>query len=111
MIELVQLEKHYDQFAQRGVRIVVVSEEGRDDAAETQKQFPHLIVVADSDRTLISATGVLHEKAKPDGGDAAAPTTILIDRSGTVRWLFRPDLVLTRLAPAAVLEAVDEYLK
>ena len=111
MIELVQLEKHEGEFARRGVRLVVVSEEGQDAAAETQKQFPHLVVVADSERKLISATGVLHEKAKPDGGDTAAPTTILIDRSGTVRWLFRPDLVLTRLAPAALLEAIDEHLK
>ena len=111
MIELVQLEKHHDEFARRAVRLVVVSDEGQDDAAETQKQFPHLIVVADGERKLIAATGVLHEKAKPDGGDTATPTTILIDPTGTVRWLFRPDLVLTRLAPAALLEAADERLK
>lgn len=111
MIELVQLEKHHEEFARRGVRVVVASQESQEDAAQTQAQFPHLVVVADSDHQLISAAGVLHEGAKPDGGDAAAPTTILIDRAGVVRWLFRPDLVLTRLAPAELLKAVDDSVK
>lgn len=111
MIELVQLEKHHEEFAGRGVRILVASQESQEDAAKTQTQFPHLLVVADADHKLISAAGVLHEHANPDGGDAAAPTTILIDRSGIVRWLFRPDLVLTRLTPAELLKAVDDSLK
>jgi alkyl hydroperoxide reductase subunit AhpC len=111
MIELVQLEKHHDEFARRGVRIVVVSLEGEDDAAKTQTQFPHLTVVADADHKLISAADVLHEHASPDGKDIAAPTTILVDRAGVVRWLFRPDLVLTRLSPAELLAAVDENLR
>jgi peroxiredoxin len=111
MIELVQLEKSHDEFARRNVHIVVVSQESREDAAQTQAQFPHLIVVADADRKLIAAAGVLHEGANPHGGDAAAPTTILIDRGGVVRWLFRPDVYLTRLSPAELLAAVDEHLK
>ena len=111
MIELVQLEKHHDEFARRGVRVLVVSGESQEDAAATQAQFPHLTVIADVDHKLISAAGVLHEHAKPDGGDAAAPTTILIDRAGAVRWLFRPHLIVTRLSPAELLAAVDEYLR
>jgi peroxiredoxin len=111
MIELGQLEKHHEEFARRGVRIVAVSQETQDDAAETQGRFPHLTFVADIDHTLISAVGVLHEKAKPDGGDAAAPTTILIDGNGVVRWLFRPDLVLTRLSPEDLLKAIDGNLR
>jgi peroxiredoxin len=87
-----------------------VSLEGREDAAKTQAQFPHLTAVADKDHHLIDAAGVLHPHANPEGGDAAAPTTILIDRGGVVRWLFRPDRVVTRLSPNELLEAVDRHL-
>jgi peroxiredoxin len=111
MIELAQLEKRHEDFARRGVRVLVVSMDSQEDADKTKAQFPHLTVVADTERKLIAAAGVLHEKANPDGGDSAAPTTILIDRGGIVRWLFRPDMVLARLAPADLLAAVDEYLK
>jgi alkyl hydroperoxide reductase subunit AhpC len=110
MIELGQLERHHEDFAKRNVRVLVVSLEGQDDAEKTQTQFPHLLVVADADRSLINAAGVLHAQAGPEGADAAAPTTILIDRGGVVRWLFRPDLVLTRLSPEELLAAVDNQL-
>jgi alkyl hydroperoxide reductase subunit AhpC len=110
MIELGQLERHHEDFAKRNVRVLVVSLEGQDDAEKTQTQFPHLLVVADADRGLINAAGVLHPQAGPEGADAAAPTTILIDRGGVVRWVFRPDLVLTRLSPEELLAAVDNHL-
>ena len=58
-----------------------------------------------------AAAGViLHAHSAPDGGDTAAPTTILVDGSGTVRWTFRPDRVLNRLSPSQVLAAVDNKM-
>jgi hypothetical protein len=44
------------------------------------------------------------------GQDPAAPTTILVDGQGTVRWLFRPDRFLERLSPAQLLAAIDEHM-
>ena len=110
MVELGQLERRHEDFARRNVRIFVVSLEGRDEAAKTQAQFPHLTAVADAEHHLIDAVGALHPHANPEGGDAAAPTTILIDRDGVVRWLFRPDRYLTRLSPDELLDAVDHHL-
>jgi alkyl hydroperoxide reductase subunit AhpC len=110
MVELGQLERRHEDFTRRNVLVLVVSLEGEDDAAKTQAQFQHLKVVADADHRLIDAAGVLHLGANPHGGDAAAPTTILIDRHGVVQWLFRPDRVITRLSPDEVLEAVDRHL-
>jgi alkyl hydroperoxide reductase subunit AhpC len=110
MIELGKLERRHEDFAQRNVRILVVSLETQEEAAKTHAQFPHLTAVADKDHQLIDAAGVLHSHANPEGGDAAAPTTILIDRDGDVRWLFRPDRYLTRLSPEELLAAVDHYL-
>ena len=65
MIELGQLEAHHEDFARRNVRVMVVSLEGADDAAKTQKQFPHLKAVADAERHLIRVASVVHAHANP----------------------------------------------
>src|SRR5947208_2904919 len=110
MVELVQLERRHEEFARRDVRVIVVSLEGPDDARKTQADVPHLLVLADQGRGLSDAAGLVHPHAAPDGGDADAPTTILVDRHGTVRWLYRPGEVITRLSPDEVLRAVDQHL-
>src|SRR3954470_17131557 len=110
MIELGQLERHWRDFEERGVRVVVVSVEGPEAASATQADFPHLVVVADAGKQLANAAEVIHVGSAPDGGDTSAPTKILIDAVGTVRWTFRPDRVATRLSPARLLEAIDRDL-
>src|SRR5687768_15173554 len=110
MIELVQLERRHEDFARRNTRVVVVSIEGVDDARKTQADFPHLFVLADHGRGLSEPAGFIHPHAAPDGGDALAPTTVLVDPRGTVRWLFRPGAVITRLSPDEVLRALDQHI-
>lgn len=110
MKELGELEKHHQDFEKRNTRIVVVSVEGRTDAARTQADFPHLLVLADETQALCRAVDLIHQNAKPGGGDAAFPTTILVDRQATVRWIFRPDRYLVRLAPDELLNAVKRHL-
>jgi peroxiredoxin len=110
MIELGELERQWKEFDQRKVPVVVISIEDMDKARATQADFPHLTVVSDAQRSLIDKLKVLHPHAAPDGSDTAAPTTILVDGSGTVRWTFRPDRVTTRLSPAEVLAAIDREM-
>jgi alkyl hydroperoxide reductase subunit AhpC len=110
MTELVQLERHHDDFAKRNVRVLVVSVEGLDDARKTQADFPHLTVLADQAHGLSQAADLIHPHVAPDGSDADVPTTILVDRSGTVRWLYRSRAVIARLSPEEVLQAVDRNL-
>src|SRR5262245_54074500 len=110
MIELGQLEAHWQEFENRKVRVVVVSVEDQAAAKATQADFPHLAVVSDADRNLSSAVEVIHKASAPDGGDTSAPTTILIDGGGTVRWTFRPDRVLSRLSPSQLLAAIDKEM-
>jgi peroxiredoxin len=110
MIELVQLERRHEDFARRNTRVVVVSLEGLDDARRTQEQFPHLLVLADQKRELSEAAGLIHPQAGPDKSDADAPTTVLVDRGGRVRWRYRSGSVLSRLSPDEVLQAVDQHL-
>ena|SRR2546426_61841 len=118
MIELGQLEGQHAEFDKRKTRVVVASLEDQETAKATQADFPHLVVVADkatlgqsTEPRLADALAVIHARSAPDGSDTAAPTTILVDGAGTVRWIARPDRFLTRLSPAEVLAAVDEHMR
>lgn len=110
MIELGELEKNHAEFEKRNVRVMVASLEDQEIASKTQQDFPHLMVIADSEAKLISAAAVVHPGAGRKGEDVAAPTTFFIDKQGTVRSLFRPRQVVTRLSAKEVLSAVDEKL-
>src|SRR5262245_17979049 len=110
MIELSQLEAAHAEFAKRNIRVIVISLEDQVAAKATQAAFPHLLVVAGADRHLAEALDVIHRQSAPDGGDTTAPTTIVVDGAGTVRWTYRPERFLGRLAPAEVLVAADKYL-
>jgi len=109
MIELGQLERRHEDFARRNTRVIVVSLEGGDDAQETQRDFPHLLVLADKGQGLSEAAGLIHPHAAPDGSDADAPTTILVDRHGKPCWVYRSE-VIARLSPDEVLQAIDLHL-
>jgi alkyl hydroperoxide reductase subunit AhpC len=111
MTELVQLERRHADFQRRNARVVVASLEGVDVAKKTQAEFPHLIVLADVLRGLSDAAALIHPHANPDGEDADVPTTILVDRRGTVRWLYRSPQVIARLSPDDVLAAIDQRIK
>jgi peroxiredoxin len=110
MIELGQLEAHHDEFAKRRSRVVAVSVDSLDDSRKTKQDFPHLVIVADSDHKLVDAVEVLHPGAGEHGEDVAAPTTILVDKHGVVRALFRPANVGSRLSASEVLAMVDRNL-
>ena len=110
MVELGQLEKHHAEFARRNTEVVVVSIENQADAKLSQQDFPHLVVVADADENLTKAVQVLHPDSHPEGGDTSAPTTLLIDGSGRVVWVHRPENYFRRLSPREVLTAIDERM-
>ncbi len=112
MTELGELESHFQEFKNRKnpVEIVAISTDNREDAQKSQTQFPHLKVVADTDQKMCQTLNVIHPGAGSGGQDPAAPTTIVVDGQGTVRWLFRPDRFLERLSPAQLLAAIDEHL-
>jgi peroxiredoxin len=111
MIELVQLEQRHDEFPKRNTRVLVASVEGLEDARKTQQDFPHLIVLADQGGTLSKSGGLIHPQAGPGGSDIDVPTTVLVDRTGTVRWLYRSPAVNARLSPDEVLAAIDRTIR
>lgn len=108
MTELVQLEKRHADFTKRDAEVIAASVEGFGDARRTQADFPHLTVIADAGRDLSDAAALIHPHAAPDGSDADTPTSILVDRRGTVRWIYRSPSVIARLSPDDVLRSIDE---
>jgi alkyl hydroperoxide reductase subunit AhpC len=110
MIELGQLERRYQDFKDANIRVIVSSVEGTEDAAKTKEQFPHLLVLADKNRSLSEAAELIHPHSGPNGDDTDAPTTIIVDGKGMVRWVYRPHQVFTRLTPDEVLQAVDRHV-
>lgn len=110
MVELGQLERRSKDFDQRQVRVVAVSNDPPEVARQTQADFPHLVIVSDAEQNMAKALQVIHHGAGEGGKDTNAPTTMLVDGSGSVRWLFRPDRFTVRLSPDELLEAVDSTL-
>jgi peroxiredoxin len=111
MKELVQLDRRHEDFAKRQTRVIAVSVDGVEETKQTQAEFPHLLVLSDEGHGLSDAAELIDPKNKgPNNSAIDAPTTILVDRQGTVRWLYRPGEVLSRLSPDEVLQAIDQHM-
>jgi peroxiredoxin len=107
MVELGQLERRHGDFQKRQVRVLAISNDSQEVARATQADFPHLGIVSDADQQMAKALEVIHHGAGPGRTDTNAPTTFLVDGTGTVRWLFRPDHFTQRLSPDDLLAAID----
>lgn len=59
------------------------------------------------DHKLVDAVAALYAGAGEHREDVAVPTTILVDKHGVVRALFRPTSVARRLSAREVLAIVD----
>jgi peroxiredoxin len=90
--------------------VLVVSLDNAEDSKKTQADFPHLTVLTDQSRNFSEAAGLIHPGAGPDGADTDTPTTILVDRSGIVRWVYRTPSVIARLSPDEVLQEIDRKM-
>jgi peroxiredoxin len=111
MIELGQLEERHADFDKRNVRVVAISPDDLETSKTTQQAFSHVQIVSDAEHKIAEALAVTdkdHRSMK--GEDTNAPTTILVDGAGTVRWVGRPDSVLVRFSTEDVLKEVDQHL-
>jgi peroxiredoxin len=110
MVELGQLEEHYKDFENRNVRLVAISRDDLENSKKTQAAVPHLQIVSDADHHVADALDINDPGHGPGGTDTNAPTTILVDGTGTVRWVYRADRFLVRLSPEELLKEVDQHL-
>jgi peroxiredoxin len=107
MTQLKELEAHQADFERAGAEVMVVSIEGLDDAAKTQRDFPHLKVVSDQKRELSEAIDLVNKHSAPDGGDSAAPTMLLVDGQGKVRWFHRPVRFIARPSALDIVAMIE----
>ncbi len=110
MTQLRELDNHDEDFQRIGAKVVVVSIEDVPSAAETKRDFPSLTVVSDEKRELSNAIDLINRGVAPDGGDTVAPTIVLVDGSGTVRWLHRPTRIVARPSAAELVAAIESRL-
>jgi len=64
--------------------------------------------LSDADAAVIRRYGLLHKGAGVDGKDIARPAEILIDPSGTVRWVNLTEDFRVRARPEEVLRVFDQ---
>ena len=90
-----------------GVEIVAVSP---DPNARSHQMAQRLRLgyrfVADPDLAVTRRYGLVHARGGQHGEDVPIPTTIVLDRNGTVRWLWISDNFQVRPDPGDVLRAV-----
>jgi signal transduction histidine kinase len=55
---------------------------------------------------LLSRLGLLHRRGY-GGRDVAVPASVLVDRQGVVRWIFRPELGHLRMTPEDLFDALE----
>jgi peroxiredoxin len=110
MLELGQLDAKHEEFAKRNTQVVAVSLDNREESLKTQEQWQHLIVVSDEKENLAKSAELIAPQRSKDGGDTLAPTTVLCDKDGVVRWVSRKDTFLERPAVEDVLKAIDDNI-
>ncbi len=67
-------------------------------------------MISDAERGLADAVEVIHPGSSPEGTDTTAPTTMIVDGDGQVRWVYRSERFLTRLSPDELLQQLDAAL-
>lgn len=108
-LELANLQSEHASFAERGVRLVGVSLSDAAAARATAERHPDLLILRDDRQELLDRLNLYLDDQR---GEAArlAPTTILLDREGLVRYVHRPARVSARLSPGPLLALVERHL-
>ncbi|MBZ5546979.1 MAG: peroxiredoxin family protein [Acidobacteriia bacterium] len=108
---MAQFESQKQKIAKAGVQLVYVAAERRDGFWKPGKflekhpvSFPFLL---DEDRAVTKEYGLYHAIGF-DAFDIAHPATLVIDRSGIVRWIYRGENQTDRAPLEDVLTAVRE---
>jgi peroxiredoxin len=108
--ELRGLRDANEQFRQAGISVLAISNDepavSNKLVADLKLPFP---ILSDADESLLKALGLLHPNAKWDG-NAARPTTYILDRNATVRWFHTSHYIRTRPDPVDVLNAAKSVL-
>lgn len=90
-----------------GGRMMAVSvdtpEQSRRVVESRKLPFP---ILADTQRQVVQAYGLIHKGAGPKGSDVAIPAHVLIDRDGRIAWRHAAKRIQDRPAPSDDLNAI-----
>lgn len=108
---MAQFESLKNEISQVGLQAVFIAAEKREGMFKPAKfltehpvSFPFLL---DEDRTVTKAYGLYH-RIGHDAFNIAHPATLLIDRTGTVRFIYRGASQTDRIPLEAVLEVAKK---
>ena len=108
---MAQFESVKNEIEQAGAQVAYIAAEKREGMfkpagylREHPVAFPFLL---DEDRTVTRAYGLYHRFGH-DAFNIAHPATLVIDKSGTVRFIYRGKDQTDRVPVAAVLEVVKK---
>lgn len=110
-MELGEFTKHHKEFQAAGAEILAISTDPLEEAHWTKEKvatpFP---VLSDAKRTVMELYGTrsLSTYPSPDGGPYNHATLILVDRSGTIRWIYRKADYRARASVTDDLEQAKE---
>jgi peroxiredoxin len=106
---MAQFEPLKSELEQAGAQLVLIAAEKRDGIFKPAKflqkhpvSFPFLL---DEDRRVTKAYGLYHRLGK-DAINIAHPATLVVDKGGTVRYIYRGDNQMDRAPLEQFLEAV-----
>jgi peroxiredoxin len=106
---MAQFEPHKEEIEQAEGQVVYIAAEKRDGFFKPEKYlrehpvgFPLLL---DEDRAVTKAYGVYH-RFGADGINIAHPATLIVDRGGMVRFIYRGKNQMDRIPVEAVVEVL-----
>ena len=107
MSELQGLGAALTELGDSGVQILVISPDPNERSQELASRLKaRYHFLTDRDLAVTRRYGIVHASGGHKGQDVPRPTTVVLDRSGTVRWLSLADSIQVRPDPDAVVRAV-----
>ena len=108
-MELGQLQQYYDAIRNYGVQIYAVSVDSPEaNRALRERVGAGYTFLSDPDATVLGQLNIRHHTPNPTGKDIAVPTQILVDKTGTVRWIYQTSNYRIRARPETILAVLDD---
>jgi len=99
------IEKSLASFEQAGIRPVAISVDSPEASRDLlQKAGYTFTFLSDPKAEVIRRYDLLHAGAGENGQDIARPAELLVDASGTVRWINLTENYFVRARPEDILE-------